>query len=126
MLFCTSGVKPGNFFVLLDAGLKACSTLVTCLAFQVGVDPLFDFLAAVVGGIETDAQSLALVPGHDAADVHTRQSEQGKEISTLVPEGISSELFSDMPPELTSRLEATKRCPSGLTTLTSVIIGIRA
>ena len=103
--YVPEGIKPGNFFMLLDAGLKACSTLALgvaprlavlgwtgegarahmncgnvelCLAFQVGVDPAFDFLAAVVGGVEADAESLTLMPSHNAADVDARQSEQGK------------------------------------------------
>ena len=55
--------------------LSSCSV---GLAFQVGVDPLFDSVAALVGGIEVDSERLALPPGHNAADTDARQSEQGE------------------------------------------------
>ena len=38
------------------------------LVFQVAVDPLFYFAAAVVGGIEADAERFGFPPGHDSAD----------------------------------------------------------
>jgi hypothetical protein len=41
--------------------------------FQIGIDPEFDFLPAVVGGIEADAKRLGLTPTHGAAHGDARQ-----------------------------------------------------
>jgi hypothetical protein len=61
-----------------------------------------------------------------AARTHTRGSVNNeKETSTLAPLVNSSALFSDIPPELISRLVVLKRRPSALTIDTSVISGTR-
>jgi hypothetical protein len=46
------------------------------LAFQVAVDPFFDFLAAVVDGIEAQSERFAFAPSHDGSYRHARQREQ--------------------------------------------------
>ena len=49
----------------------------TRLVFEVGVDPFFEFAAAVVGVVETDSEGvLRLSPGDVGSDPNAGQGEQ--------------------------------------------------
>ena len=97
------------------------------LVLQVGVDPLFEFAAAFVGGVEADAEGvLGLFPGYGAADPDARQSEQCEgDFDGLAGAPCPPAILMDMPPELTSRLVAVIFRRSPIWTATSVMTGMR-
>ena len=95
------------------ARLRLGETSVLHLAFEIGVDPLFDTETAVVGGVKTNPKGLAGLRQLTVARTQTRgRVSSANEISTVAYRPLPRHCCIDMPPELISWLVAVKRRPS--------------